>query len=78
MRSDRRGMVITGWAMTLIGSGTVLFWLIYESITTFTSAPIATLIGVLVVLAVLALLVPVPLIMATKRARARQESHSAS
>jgi hypothetical protein len=65
-------MVITGWAMTLIGSGTVLFWLIYESITTFTSAPIDTLIGAVVVLAVLALLVPIPLIMATKRAKTRQ------
>jgi len=78
MRSDRRGMVITGWAMTLIGSGTVLFWLIYESITTFTSAPVDTLIGVLVVLALLALLVPVPLIMATKRAKAQRESRSSS
>jgi hypothetical protein len=65
-------MVITGWAMTLIGSGTVLFWLIYESVTTFSSAPIATLIGIAVVLAVLALLVPVPLILATRRARARR------
>ena len=78
MRSDRRGMVITGWAMTLIGSGTVLFWLIYESITTFTSAPVDTLIGILVVLALLALLVPVPLILATKRAKTRRESPSAS
>ncbi|MGH2387385.1 MAG: hypothetical protein ACRDIE_04210, partial [Chloroflexota bacterium] len=77
MRSDRRTMVITGWAMTLIGSGTVLFWLIYESITTFTSAPLATLIGIVVVLAVLALLVPVPLILATRRANARRASRSA-
>ncbi len=74
MRSERRGMVYTGWAMTVIGSGTVLFWLIYESITTFRSAPIDTVIGAVVVLLVLALLVPVPLIMATRRARARRAS----
>ncbi len=78
MRSDRRGMVITGWVMTLIGSGTVLFWLIYESITTFTSAPVDTLVGAVVVLAVLALLVPVPLILATKRAKTRRESSAVS
>ncbi|HVA90733.1 MAG TPA: hypothetical protein VNL71_12935 [Chloroflexota bacterium] len=74
MRSERRGMVYTGWAMTLIGSGTVLFWLIYESITTFRSAPVDTIIGVVVVLLVLALLVPVPLILATRRAKARRAS----
>ena len=72
MRSDRRAMVYTGWAMTLIGSGTVLFWLIYESITSFRSAPLDTLIGIVVVLAVLALLVPIPLILATRRAKARR------
>ena len=71
-------MVLTGWAMTLIGCGTVLFWLIYESISTFTSAPIATLIGVAVVLAVLALLVPIPLIIATRRAKALRISHKES
>lgn len=74
MQSDRRTMVYVAWAMTLIGSGTVLFWLIYESITTFKSAPLATLVGVVVVLAVLALLVPVPLILAARRARARRAS----
>jgi len=72
MRSERRGMVYTGWAMTLIGSGTVLFWLIYEAITTFRTAPLDTLIGIAVVLAVLALLVPIPLILATRRAKARR------
>jgi hypothetical protein len=71
MRRDRRGMVITGWAMTLIGVGTVLVWLIIESISTFASAPLQTLAGILVVLALLTLLVPVPLILATRRARAR-------
>ncbi len=65
-------MIYTGWAMTLIGSGTVLFWLIYESASTFRSSPIATMISMLVVLGLLALLVPVPLIIATRRAKARR------
>ena len=72
MKPGRRGMIYTGWAMTLIGSGTVLFWLIYESVSTFRSSPIGTIISMLVVLGLLALLVPVPLIIATRRAKARR------
>jgi hypothetical protein len=65
-------MAITGWAMTLIGSGTVLFWLLYEAVMSFSKAPIATLVSVLVVLGLMTLLVPVPLILATRRAKAHR------
>ena len=74
MRSRSRGTLILGWGMTLAGSGVVLFWLIYEAVTSFAHAPIETLIGVALVLALLALLVPVPLILATRRARRRPSS----
>jgi len=61
-------MMILGWAMTVGGLGLVLFWTIWEAATTFSSAPVITLVGVVVVLAVLALLVPIPLLIATRRA----------
>jgi hypothetical protein len=70
MKPGRRMMVWTGWAMTLIGVGVVLFWTFFEAVSSFKSAPLATTIGVLVVLAVVTLLVPVPLMLATRRARA--------
>jgi hypothetical protein len=64
-------MMVAGWAMTIIGSGTVIFWVLYEAIMDYGNAPIATIVGVLVVLGLMALLVPVPLVIATRRARAR-------
>lgn len=68
-KPGRRGMVWTGWAMTLIGMGIVLFWTLYEAVNTFASAPIYTILGVLVVFGVVALLVPIPLFLATRRAQ---------
>lgn len=65
-----RRVWITGWAMTVIGMGVVLFWTIFEAIDSFSVAPIATIVGLFVILGVLALLVPIPLITATRRARA--------
>jgi hypothetical protein len=56
--------------MTLIGVAVVLFWTFFEAAYSFRSAPLATAVGVLVVLAVLVLLVPLPLMLATRRARA--------
>ena len=70
MKPGRRNMVWLGWAMTLIGTGIVLFWTFFEAAYSFGPAPLATVIGVLIVLAVLVLLVPVPLMLATRRARA--------
>ena len=70
MKTGRRGMAITGWAMTLIGSGIVLVWLLIEAHDTFSSAPLQTVVGIVVVLGLLALLIPVPLIIATRRAKA--------
>lgn len=72
MKSSRNGMAITGWLLTIGGAGTVLFWLIYEAIGSFANAPVQTTVGVLLVLALLALLVPVPLILATRRANTRR------
>lgn len=69
MKTDRRGMVITGWALTVVGTGIVLAWLAIESASTFAAAPIQTLIGIVLVLTLLILLVPVPLLLATRRAR---------
>ncbi len=71
-KTDRRAMVVTGWVMTVIGSGTVLFWVLYEAAMDFGNAPLPTLVGVLVVLGLLCLLVPLPLWLATRRARARK------
>lgn len=68
-KPGRRGMVWTGWAMTLIGMGIVLFWTLYEAANTFASAPVPTILGVLVVFGVVALLVPIPLFLATRRAQ---------
>ena len=67
-KTDRRALVIVGWVMTLVGSGTVLFWVLYEAAMDFTDAPVATLISVLVVVGLLCLLVPLPLWMAYRRA----------
>jgi uncharacterized membrane protein YhaH (DUF805 family) len=71
MKVERRGMVWLGSAMTIIGCGVVFVWLGLESASTFKSAPVATIIGIVVVLGLLALLVPVPLILAIRRANAR-------
>jgi hypothetical protein len=67
-------MVWIGWAMTIIGCGVVFVWLGLESASTFKSAPVATLIGILVVLGLMALLVPAPLILATRRANAHRRA----
>ncbi|MDB5077443.1 MAG: hypothetical protein JWO42_3622 [Chloroflexi bacterium] len=72
MKSGRSGMAMTGWVMTIAGSGTVLFWLAYEAVSNFASSPVATLVSVIVVLGLMALLVPVPLLLATRRAKARR------
>jgi hypothetical protein len=72
MKSQRRGMAMTGWIMTLAGSGVVLFWLIYEAVQNFSRAPLATAVSIFVVLGLMALLVPVPLVLATRRSRSRQ------
>jgi hypothetical protein len=69
-------MVMTGWVMTIAGCGVVLVWLVLESVSTFASAPVATIIGIVVVLALMALLVPAPLIVATRRANARRQTGS--
>jgi uncharacterized membrane protein YhaH (DUF805 family) len=69
VKPRRQGMIWLGWAMIVIGMGVVLFWTAFEAVHSITSAPLATILGVLVVLAVLGLLVPLPLILATKRAR---------
>jgi hypothetical protein len=69
MKSERRnGMVITGWAMTLGGLCVVLYWTIWEAATNFAQSPIATIVGLVIVLAVLTLLVPLPLFLAMRRA----------
>jgi hypothetical protein len=73
-KSDRRAMMITGWVMTIIGSGTVLFWVLYEAVMDFGNAPVATLVGVFVVLGLMCLLVPLPLLLATRRANARKSA----
>jgi hypothetical protein len=65
-------MALTGWIMTLAGSGVVLFWLAYEAIQNFSHAPLATAVGVFVVLGLMTLLVPVPLLLASRRARSNQ------
>ena len=62
-------MAITGWTMTIAGTGTVLFWLLYEAVSNFTKSPVATTISVVIVLGLMTLLVPVPLLLATRRAR---------
>ncbi len=74
MRTDRRALTIVGWVMTIVGSGTVLFWVLYEAAMDFGNAPVATLISVLVVIGLLCLLVPLPLWMATRRASARKSA----
>ena len=78
MKTNRRGMAVTGWAMTLIGSGTVLFWLLYEAVMSFSNAPLATAVSVILVLFLLAMVVPVPLIMATRRAKAKTAARGAA
>ena len=62
-------MVLTGWAMTIVGMSIVLFWTLYEAAVNFSHSPLGAVIGVLIVVGVLVLLVPVPLIGATRRAR---------
>jgi hypothetical protein len=62
-------MAITGWTMTIAGTGTVLFWLMYEAASNFTKSPVATLVSVVIVLGLMTLLVPVPLLLASRRAR---------
>jgi hypothetical protein len=74
MKSGRRGMVWAGWAMTIIGCGVVFVWLGLESASTFTSSPVATIVGILIVLGLMALLVPIPLILATRRANAHRRT----
>lgn len=64
--------MIVGWVMTLVGSGTVLFWVLYEAAMDFSDAPLTTLISVVVVVGLLVLLVPLPLWLATRRAAARK------
>lgn len=73
-KTNRRTMIIAGWAMTLVGSGTVLFWVLYEAAMDFSNAPVATLISVVVVVALLCLLVPLPLWLATRRASAEKQA----
>ena len=73
-KTNRRTMIIVGWVMTLVGSGTVLFWVLYEAAMDFSHAPVATLISVVVVVGLLCLLVPLPLWLATRRATARKST----
>jgi|NGEPerStandDraft_6_1074524.scaffolds.fasta_scaffold457886_1 hypothetical protein len=74
MKSKSRAMAITGWIMTIAGSGTVIFWVLYEGVTGFRQAPVATVVSVFIVLLLMVLLVPVPLWLATRRARVRRAS----
>ena len=53
MKPRRQGMIWTGWALTVIGMGVVLFWTGFEAVHSFVAAPLATILGVLIVLAVL-------------------------
>ena len=69
VKPGRRNMVLTGWAMTIIGISIVLFWSLYEAAVNFSNSPVGAIVGMLVVVGVLVLLVPVPLIGATRRAR---------
>jgi hypothetical protein len=72
-------MLIVGWSMTLLGSGTVLFWVLYEAAVSYRAAPLATLVSLVLVIGLLALLVPVPLIIANRRAHpGAQISHPPS
>ena len=66
--------MIVGWVMTIVGSGTVLFWVLYEAAMDFSDAPVTTLISVAVVVGLLCLLVPLPLWLATRRAAARKST----